>query len=147
MTTKTKEEWTYLGRAWLKSKTFHRYRRVDGEHALYSRPLGAPKGSRVGDVIGGRYQVTLAADGTTALGTAQYKGLLGLAGDELAEHHAADDAAAGEAAAYARLKKARGENPVHDALGPVRAAYRLASRAGRRAILADLIEFITGGGR
>ncbi len=137
--------WAYTGRRYGLTDgggIIHVYLDEHGEDKIFTKPLGGGKGS---DILGGLYEGVIAyrEDGhTVAMGKWKWCGQYA---DEqlLVEWRASEEAALAEKKYEDKRKKAQKSNPLYDSLGPIKAAYRRTNAAGKRAILAQVIEFIS----
>jgi len=139
----------YLGkRYWKDSGIMHVYAPIESlpdrkEEVFFGQPLGASK--RSADLTLGIYEgiVVIQEDGTrTALGVGSWRYVEFLQGhDDLrTEMVALSEAAEGELKTAKEKKKRKSEDPIYEALAPIRKAMRKTNAAGRRAIMAKVIE-------
>lgn len=112
----------------------------------FSRPLGS--GKRSVDVIGGIYEgeiTTNLTGGMTAHNTGRWQFIEigpGLDQETIVQLKTQDGAQEAEYHAFQATKKAKKDDPMYEALAPIREAYRRSSIAGRRAILAKVLAHI-----
>ena len=134
-----------------KGKLHHAYCPVDkigekDEVCYWSKPLGASR--RSSDIIGGIYEgeVTVKEDGGWSAVTGAFK-CTGRIDDEdqIVEWKAKDTGERGELRRYKQIESMKKDNKMYEALKPIRAAMYKTNSAGRRAILADVIEYLTRG--
>jgi len=147
---RTEVQVVYAGRRFLldERKLGHLYYFTDDEEyeqrLIFSRPLGT-KSKRGKDVIGGMYAGEMCEKKSTAFGVGGWE-FLGRSMDEdaVTRWHTADVGALGEMDKERKLKKAQRQNPMYERLQPIRDAYWQApTSVGRRAILTEVLEFIT----
>jgi len=108
----------------------------------FSNPLGT--GKRGSDVVGGIYEgkVTIDGDGHTFVhGRMTFKGTISNK-DLRVQLKALDDGQEGDYRAFMDTKRAKADDPMYEALEPIRLAYRQANTAGRRAIIAKVLQRI-----
>jgi hypothetical protein len=108
----------------------------------FAKPLGA--GKRGSDVVGGLYEGKISIDGnghTSAHGRWTFKGVISDK-DLRVQLKALDDGQEGDYRAHRDMKRAKSDDPVYEALEPIREAYKQANTAGRRAIIAKVLQRI-----
>ncbi len=145
MSKKRATEFTCIGRAIGKGDTLiHQYLNADGIR-LYSTPLGSKP--RSSDIVGGIYKGEVDDVSAYGPGTWAYQGMHPVKKDVI-EWEAADKIVEAEYRDLREKKKAKRQkkmNPaMYKALEPIRKAYRgSTSKSGRRAIIAEILEYIS----
>lgn len=136
----------YQGRRWEGGKFVYLYASVDDPSIVqrYCVPLNA-QSKRSNDAIGGLYKIQLFLDehGThCSKGRAEYLGQTTDYSNEL-EWEALDSIACGQRLDHIKHKAARDMDALGDLLAPIREIWLRTNAAGRRALLARIIERVT----